>query len=143
MQRLYKNGTHVENLSIPDVYPILVALMGLSEVVFLGAKASVTSQIEITKVFPVQVKRGEYLSIFGLNFGNETQDIWLGTHRIKSDDRDQDGNRLLSWSDKRIDIKVPNIPDNLLAQSYEIMVVKGGASKIAFKGGKRIDVKVL
>ena len=138
-----QNSTHVENLSIPDVYPILVALMGLSEVVFLGAKVSVTSQIEITKVFPLQVKRGEYLSIFGLNFGNETQDIWLGTHRIKSDDRDQDGNRLLSWSDKRIDIKVPNIPDNLLAQSYELMVVKGGSSKIAFKGGKKIDVKIL
>lgn len=138
-----QNSTHVENLNIPDVYPILVALMGLSEVVFLGAKASVTSQIEITKVFPLQVKRGQYLSIFGLNFGNETQDIWLGTHRIKSDDRDQDGNRLLSWSDKRIDIKVPNIPDNLLAQSYEIMVVKDGSSKIAFKRGKKMDVKIL
>jgi hypothetical protein len=131
-----KHSSNVVNLSIPDVFPILVALMGLSEVVFLGAKATVTTQIEITKVFPLQVKRGGYLSIFGLNFGNDRQDVWLGTLRIRSDDRDH----LLSWSNGRIDIK---IPDDALAESYEIMVVKGGSSKIAFKGGSPIKIKIL
>jgi methionine-rich copper-binding protein CopC len=118
------------------VFPVLVVLMGLSQSVFLGAKATVTSQIEITKVFPLEVKRGEHLSIFGLNFGNDRQDIWLGTHRIGSDDREH----LLGWSDGRIDIKIPEI---VPADGYEIMVTKGGSSKIAFKGDSPTRIKIL
>ena len=33
-----KHSNDVVSLNIPDVFPILVALMGLSQVVFLGAK---------------------------------------------------------------------------------------------------------
>jgi hypothetical protein len=128
----------VVHLRIPDVYPVLVALMGLSQVVFLGAKATVTNQIEITKVFPLQVPRGEQLSIFGLNFGSDRQDVWLGTHRIASADKD-----LLGWSDGRIDIMIPDIPDPLREDGYEIMIVKGGSSKIAFKGGSPIRINIL
>jgi hypothetical protein len=124
------------NLSIPDVFPILVVLMGLSQVVFLGAKATVTAQMEITKVFPLKVKRGENLSIFGLNFGKDRQDVWLGTRRIGSDDRAH----LLGWSDGRIDIKIPE--DIAQADGYEIMVTKGGSSKVAFKGGSPIIIKM-
>jgi hypothetical protein len=62
---IMRDSNNVINLSIPDVFPILVALMGLSELVFLGAKATVTTQIEITKVFPLQVRKGRYMSIFG------------------------------------------------------------------------------
>jgi hypothetical protein len=78
-----KHSNDIVNLNIPDVFPILVALVGLSQVVFLGAKTAVTSQIEITKVFPMQIKKGENLSIFG----NNRQDVWPGTLRIRSDDR--------------------------------------------------------
>ena len=137
ISRDYRN---VVNLSIPDVFPLLVALMGLSQIVFLGAKATVTSQIEITKVFPLQVAREKSLSIFGLNFGNDRQDVWIGTRRIGADDRKY----LVGWSDGRIDILIPaDIPDPAQADGYEIMVVKGGSSKIAFKGGLPIRIKVL
>ena len=134
-----KYSNDVVSLSIPDVFPIFVALMGLSEVVFLGAKAAVTSQIEITKVFPLQVKQGGNLSIFGINFGNDRQDVWLGTFRIRSDDREH----LLGWSNGRIDIKIPDIPDDGKADSYELMVVKGGSSKIAYRGSLPVKIKIL
>jgi hypothetical protein len=136
---IMKYSNDVVNLTIPDVFPILVALMGLSQVVFLGAKAAVTSQIEITKVFPLQITKGGNLSIFGLNFGNDRQDVWLGTLRIRSDDREH----LLGWSNGRIDIKIPDIPDEFKADSYEIMVVKGGSAKIAFEGSLPIKIKIL
>jgi hypothetical protein len=129
-----RDYNYVSNLTIPDVFPILVVLMGLSQAVFLGAKANVTNQIEITKVFPLEVKEGDNLSIFGLNFGDDRQDVWLGNHRIASADKDH----LLSWSDGRIDIVIPDTPP---AGGYEIMVAKGGSSKIAFKGGSPIRIK--
>ena len=136
---IWRDYGNVVNLSVPDVFPILLALMGLSQSVFLGAKATVTTQIEITKVFPLKVTRGGHLSIFGLNFGNDRQDVWLGTRRIAYDDR----NHLLSWSDGRIDIMIPaDIPEPLRADGYEIMVVRGGSSKIAFKGGLPILIKI-
>jgi len=125
------------SLNTPDVYPVLVALMGLSQVMFLGAKANVTNQIEITKVFPLQVARRGQLSIFGLNFGSDRQDVWLGTHRIGSTDKD-----LLGWSDGRIDIMIPDIPDPLREDGYEIMIAKDGSSKIAFRGGSPIRIKI-
>ena len=134
---LARDYGNVVNLSIPDMFPLLVALMGLSQVVFLGAKANVTSQIEITKVFPRKVTRGGNLSIFGLNFGRDRQDVWIGTRRIGSDDREH----LLGWSDGRIDIIIPrDIPEPAPGKGYEIMVVKGGSSKIAFEGGSPIRI---
>lgn len=133
-----KDYTNVVNLSVPDVFPLLVGLMGLSQVVFLGAKATVTSQIEITKVFPTEVKRGDNFSIFGLNFGNDRQDVWIGTRRIANDDRKY----LLSWSNGRIDIVIPPDIPPLSEPGYQIMVVKGGSSKIAFKGGAPIKIKI-
>lgn len=114
--------------------------MGLSELVFLGAKATVTTQIEITKVFPLQVRKGGYMSIFGLNFGSDRQDVWLGTYRITSEDRIH----LLSWSNGRIDIRIPDdIPEDVKGEGYEVMIVKGGSSKIAFKGSSPIRIKIL
>jgi hypothetical protein len=90
------------HLNIPDVYTVLVVLMALSQFVFLGA----TNEIEITKVFPSEIKEGDNLSIFGLNFGNARQDVWLGNRRIASTDKDH----LLSWSDGRIGIMIPDTP---------------------------------
>jgi hypothetical protein len=98
-----------------------------------------TSKIEITKVFPLEVTRGQDLSIFGSNFGSDRQDVWLGTHRIGSADKD-----LIGWSDGRIDIRIPDIPDPLRYDGYEIMVTKGGSSKIAStKDGSPIRIKIL
>jgi hypothetical protein len=136
---LGNNYSIVVNLTIPDVFPVLVVLMGLSQVVFLGAKANATSQIEITKVFPRTVTRGGHLSIFGLNFGDATQDVWIGTRRIGSSEKEH----LLGWSNGRIDIKIPiDIPESP-DKGYEIMVAKGGSSKVAFEGGSPIRIKIL
>lgn len=83
------------------------------------------TQIEITKVFPLEVQRGANFSIFGSNFGVDRQDVWLGTRRVGFDDREH----LLGWSDGRIDMKMPvDLPP---ANDYQIMVVRDGSFEVA------------
>jgi hypothetical protein len=51
---------------------------------------------------------------------------------------------LLSWSNGRIDIRIPDdIPEDVKGEGYEVMIVKGGSSKIAFKGSSPIRIKIL
>ena len=57
-----KYSNDVVSLSIPDVFPIFVALMGLSEVVFLGAEATVTSRLKSQKFFHCKLSKEETLA---------------------------------------------------------------------------------
>jgi hypothetical protein len=99
--------------------------MGLSQVAFLGLKTTGSTGIQISKIYPLHAKPNQILSIFGKNFGEERQIVWIGTERqITSTDQEH----MIFWSGDRIDIKIPqNIPPG----EYHIMVVKGGASKMA------------
>jgi hypothetical protein len=120
-----ETSTSVQNLSVPDIDPTLVVLMGLSQVAFLGLKTTGSTGIQISKIYPLHAKPNQILSIFGKNFGEERQIVWIGTERqITSTDQEH----MVLWSGDRIDIKIPqNIPPG----EYHIMVVKGGASKMA------------
>lgn len=129
-------SSDVINLAVPDIDPLLVALMGLSQIAFLGVKTAVTTEIEIVQIYPLKIRRGEYFSIFGKNFGNDRQFIWLGERRIPGEDKVH----LLAWSDGRIDVKVP---EDIAPGTYEIMVVKGGSSKIATKNNLPLKITVL
>ena len=121
-----ETSNSVWNLTVPDIDPTLVALMGLSQVAFLGLKTTGSTGIQLSKIFPLHAKPKQILSIFGKNFGEERQIVWIGTERqITSTDQEH----LIFWSGDRIDIRIPeDIPSG---RSYQIMVVKGGASKIA------------
>ena len=99
--------------------------MGLSQFAFLGSKAG-TSEMEITKIFPSKgtiirdfkgLAVGDLFSIYGNNFGNEGQIIWIGTKQISKDN-------IVYWSNDRIDIK---LPDYITPGEYEIIVAKGGS----------------
>jgi hypothetical protein len=112
-------------LALPDIDPTLVVLMGLSQFAFLGSKAG-TSEMEITKIFPSKgtiirdfkgLAVGDLFSIYGNNFGNEGQIIWIGTKQISKDN-------IVYWSNDRIDIK---LPDYITPGEYEIIVAKGGS----------------
>lgn len=116
----------VQNLSVPDVDPTLVVLMGLSQFAFLGIKTASSTDLQISKIYPLNAEPDRFFSIFGKNFGEERQTVWLGRRRIVSTDTDH----LDTWSSDRIDIKVPNDKDTPVG-TYEVMVVKGGVSKIA------------
>jgi hypothetical protein len=119
-------STSVWNLSVPDIDPTLVVLMGLSQVAFLGLKTTGSTGIQISKIYPLHAKPKQILSIFGKNFGEDRQIVWIGTEiQITSTDHEH----LIFWSEDRIDIRIPHdIPSG---RSYQIMVVKGGASRIA------------
>jgi hypothetical protein len=120
-----ETSTSVWNLSVPDIDPTLVVLMGLSQVAFLGLKTTGSTAIQISKFFPLHAKPNQIISIFGKNFGEERQIVWIGTDiQIISTDQEH----MIFWSGDRIDIKIPaNIPPG----EYPIMVVKGGSSMMA------------
>jgi hypothetical protein len=117
-------STNVQVLSVPDVDPTLVILMGLSQVAFLGLKTTGSTGLQITQIYPPECKREEFFSIFGKNFGEEWQTVWLGRKRIESTDTEH----LPVWTDERIDVKVPIDMDYGI---HKVMVVKAGASKLA------------
>ena len=109
----------IKKISVPDVDITIVVLMGLASTAFLGLKA-VSSHMTIREVYPLRVEAGNSLSIFGTNFGEESDTIWIGTTRINSTNQPND----LIWSDDRIDLKIP-----LEIQGYfPIRVVKKGSS---------------
>jgi hypothetical protein len=92
-------------LALPDIDPTLVVLMGLSQFAFLGNKA-VTSEMEITSIFPLEGSAGDSFSIYGNNFGNKGQIVWIGTKRIPSLEKEEE-EETIKWSNNRIDIKIP------------------------------------
>ncbi len=109
----------IKKMSVPDVDITIVVLMGLASTAFLGLKA-VSSYMTIKEVYPLQVESGKNLSIFGTNFGEESDTVWIGSTRINSSVQPND----LIWSDDRIDLKVP---ENIQGE-FRIRVVKKGSS---------------
>ena len=51
----------VQSLSVPDVDPTLVVLMGLSQVAFLGLKTTGSTELQISKIYPLERKPGNSL----------------------------------------------------------------------------------
>jgi hypothetical protein len=108
----------LQNLTLPDIDPTLVVLMGLSQFAYLGIKAGST-EMQITSIYPLEGKTGDPLSIYGRNFGKQGQIVWLGKWQIKYSD-----GHIQGWDDERIDITIP--PD-IPAGTHDVIVAKGGA----------------
>jgi hypothetical protein len=121
-----ETSNSVWNLTVPDIDPTLVVLMGLSQVAYLGLKTTGSTGIQISRIFPLHVEPKQILSIFGKNFGEERQIVWIGTERQVTP---TDQEHLILWSDDRIDIKIPE--GTPVERYYQIMIVKGGAAKTA------------
>ena len=113
--KITEMSIQVQNLTLPDIDPTLVVLMGLSQTAFLGGK-TVASKMEITNIVPAEGETGKPIQIFGSNFGNNPDTVWFGDLQIRGND--------VTWMDDRIDIKVPVAITE--AKKYAIKVAKGG-----------------
>lgn len=114
----------IMKISVPDVDVTIVALMGLSSTAFLGLKA-VSNYMNIREILPdgslQDLRPGEDLSIFGKNFGEESDTVWIGNKKLNNSEKP---GSISSWSDERIDLKVPPIDEG----EYDLTVVKKGSS---------------
>ena len=83
------------NLSVPDIDPTLVALMGLSQGGYLGAKLVARQPVKIDQI----IKTQKGFSIAGSSFGEDTKGfVWYGDKLVNKDD-------IVTWSDTRIDVE--------------------------------------
>jgi hypothetical protein len=69
--KVIETSYRVHDLSVPDIDPTLVILMGLSQFAFLGLKTTASTNIQISNIYPLEGKPKQVLSIFGKNFGEE------------------------------------------------------------------------
>ena len=111
----------ISKMSVPDVDITIVVLMGLSSTAFLGLK-TVSNFMSIREVFPEAVKAGGEISIFGKNFGEESDTVWIGNKAVKASDHPSN---ITMWTDERIDVKVPT---SVQGKEFEVRVVKKGSS---------------
>jgi hypothetical protein len=105
-------------LTLPDIDPTLVILMGLSQGAYLGGKIITTPTMKIDKVVLAKKDTIEYvLSIFGNSFGSNKDTVWFDDIQIR-------GDKLIAWDDARIDasLGVLNLVQNT---SHRVRVAKG------------------
>ena len=125
-QTLQSNQTefsrlHCDNpltdLTLPDMDPTLVVLMGLSRVAYLGGKIITAPGMKIDKVVLCKKDTNEYvLSIFGNNFGSNKDTVWFDNTQIRED-------KLLEWDDSRIDASFTKTLEQ--ENNYKVRVAKG------------------
>jgi len=110
----------VQNLSLPDIDPTLVALMGLSQAGYIGGKAVASQAVELTQISPPQGKVGQSISLLGSGFGAKA-----GEGAIWFDDTHVLGSTVDSWSSSRINLKVPS---GFTAGDYQVKVLVGSSA---------------
>jgi hypothetical protein len=104
-------------LTLPDIDPTLVVLMGLSQGAYLGGKIITTPTMKIDKVVLAKKDANEYiLSIFGNNFGLNKDTVWFDNTQIR-------GDKLLVWDDSRIDASFTKTLEE--GNNYKVRVAKG------------------
>lgn len=104
-------------LTLPDIDPTLVVLMGLSQGAYLGGKIITTPTMTIDKVALAKKDTNKYvLSIFGINFGSNPDTVWVDDTQIRGDD-------LLVWEDSRIDASFTKPLQQ--GQTFKVRIAKG------------------
>ncbi len=110
----------VQNLSLPDIDPTLVALMGLSQAGYIGGKAVATLAVELNEISPTKGRVGQPISLLGSGFGSKASEgaVWFGdTHVL--------GSAVDNWTSSRVDLKVPA---GVAEGSLEVKVVVGSST---------------
>lgn len=105
----------LHELTLPDIDPTLVILMGLSQGGYLGGKIITTPTMKVEKVVLGKKDNNTLiLSIFGNNFGSNKDTVWFDDIQFRD-------NSILSWNDSRIDASLGAI--NLVENTkYKIRV---------------------
>jgi hypothetical protein len=128
----------VSRLTVTDIPQIFVYLMGLSQVGYVGSKATIPKSLAVTQIIPNKARADDDVIILGTNFGPETE---KGKVLCEDKAKGEAGNQIpvesiIEWKEERIHIKVPSkgLEDN---NDYYIRVVNGGV--ISYKGGGQDD----
>jgi hypothetical protein len=114
--KVFEAPENPQNLSIPDIDPIFVVLMGLSLSAYLGLSQLSSKGTQITKIYPLKGEPGNTVSIFGKNLGIEKKAVWLGKMRLNDEN-------VNLWTNERIDIIVPG---DIPAGTHTVMIAEGG-----------------
>jgi hypothetical protein len=127
------------NKGVPDIPQIFVYLMGLSQLAYIGNKATISQSLTVSKITPNEASANEDIIILGTNFGNETE---KGRVLFEDGDKDAIGKQVFvkpegiaEWSDSRVHIKVPGELES--KKNYYIRVTNRGV--ISYKGGGQND----
>jgi len=119
---VWTNAGNVYCLSLPDIDPTLVILMGLSQTGYIGGKLLITtSPVSVQDFIFGRAGKGEEVSIFGSGFGDVQDTVWLNRERIPVE-------KIKNWADGRIDFVLPDQFEN--AKSFTIQVACGGQRSI-------------
>lgn len=141
------NLDNVTNLSLPNVDPTLLVLMGISQIAYIGGKA-VSRNPGVTSIYPrviavkdlKRIDRSQLISIFGSGFGIDNQvqikgQVWLGNEYFEWPVPDQTSKRkIISWEDDKIDLKISDFPPG----SYYVRVASPGA---LYKAKEPLEVR--
>jgi hypothetical protein len=121
--------TDVNILVVPDIPQVFVYLMGLSQVAYVGNKATLSKSIAVTQVVPKQAAARQPVTIRGTNFGPKEQ----GRVLFEDGNKEELGNqvivptsRIKRWEESVIIIEVPDQAEGLNAGDYYIRVDSRG-----------------
>lgn len=117
----------VENLNLPDIDSTLVLLMGLSQGAYIAGKLGASQSMEITRICPDKAKVGAIISVFGNEFGGDPDTVLFKDTQemeVRVDKTVQKGEGIISWTNTRIDVKVPK---GLQAGVADISVLAEGS----------------
>src|SRR5205823_9791247 len=96
------------NKGVPDIPQIFVYLMGLSQVAYVGNKATISQSLSVLQVTPHEATLEGDVVIIGTNFGDETQKV-RGKVLFEDGDKKTTGKQvivppenILEWKDNTI-----------------------------------------
>lgn len=98
----------VTDLTLPDIDPALVVLMGISQGAYLGGKITMKQKLEVIEVFPKKEKVDGRITISGTNFGDSVGIVIIGNIALRAD-------KIEKWSDNMIVVTIPKIEEGKTA----------------------------
>jgi hypothetical protein len=127
--------TDVNALTVPDIPQVFVALMGLSQVAYVGNKATLSKSVTVLQVSPKSATPGTTVAITGTNFGAKEKGSILfedGAKDVTGTQVIVQPNDIKVWQENKIHITVPtqgivqNTDYYIRVTSEEITSYKGG-----------------
>ena len=115
---------NVKALFLPDLPFTFVVIMGLSQGSYISGKIVSRSDIGITQIVPQEQERRKTISIYGSNFGNVKETIWIDNIQIQGEDKEAKKDIIDNWVDERIDIFISK---SVTYGEHEIKVGRGGS----------------
>jgi hypothetical protein len=108
-------------LSIPNIDPALVVLMGMSQGAYIGGKLVARTPLTIYEILPPKAKKGMALplQVIGSGFGDTSDTVWFGNKKYQGKD-------ISLWTDVKIDLSISQQDvDAQTIGTVEVVVIRG------------------